>query len=100
MYPTTKILAENYLKSMSDAYGLRVFALRLFNLYGPKQNYFRKHPPLIEYLIKSIIKNHKITLFASENARRDYIYITDLTNLINKMIYYLLKSDQDFFLHP
>ncbi|MBP9742721.1 MAG: NAD-dependent epimerase/dehydratase family protein [Burkholderiales bacterium] len=86
MYPMSKFLAENFFASFSEVYGIKTVALRLFNLYGPQQDYFRKHPPLIGYLIKSALTNAPITIYASEKARRDYIYIDDLVNMI-QLIY-------------
>ena len=86
MYPVSKYLSEEYFKTQSSMYGLDIFCLRLFNLYGPRQDYFRKQPPLIGYLLKSIIQQKPITLFAKENAKRDYIYIDDLMSLLNIII--------------
>ncbi len=86
MYPVSKYLSEEYFKTQSSMYGLDIFCLRLFNLYGPRQDYFRKQPPLIGYLLESIIRDKPITLYASENAKRDYIYIDDLMSLLNIII--------------
>jgi UDP-glucose 4-epimerase len=86
IYPTSKYLAEQLFASMAKTYGLKVVAIRLFNLYGPNQDYFRKQPPLLGYLIKSFLKKEDITLFASEKAKRDYIYIDDLYDLVKKII--------------
>ena len=85
-YPTSKYLAEILFESMCKTYNFKVVSIRLFNLYGPNQDYFRKQPPLLGYLIKSYIKNEPITLYASEEAKRDYIYIDDLYDLIVKII--------------
>lgn len=86
LYPTSKYLAEQLFESIAKTYGIKVVAIRLFNLYGPNQDYFRKQPPLLGYLIKSYLKSEPITLYASENAKRDYIYIDDLYQLIRKII--------------
>ncbi|HCG94234.1 MAG TPA: hypothetical protein DEX20_01230 [Halieaceae bacterium] len=81
-YPVSKYLSEEYLRTQAESYGLEVYALRLFNLYGPHQDYFRKQPPLIGYLIRSLLRGEPVDLFASEGARRDYIYIDDLLELL------------------
>ncbi|MCA3963738.1 NAD-dependent epimerase/dehydratase family protein [Vibrio vulnificus] len=86
IYPTSKHLAEKLFSSVARTYGIKVVSIRLFNLYGPQQDYFRKQPPLLGYLLKSVIEGDDITLYASENAKRDYIYIDDLYELINKII--------------
>ncbi|KFA99241.1 NAD-dependent epimerase/dehydratase family protein, partial [Vibrio sp. ER1A] len=86
IYPTSKYLAEQLFESVAKTYDIKVVSIRLFNLYGPNQDYFRKQPPLLGYLIKSYLKGEEIKLYASENAKRDYIYIDDLYELIVKII--------------
>lgn len=82
MYPVSKYLSEEYLKSQCSVFGLDVTCLRLFNLYGPKQDYFRKQPPLIGYVIKCLLNNSSATLYASREARRDYIFVDDLMDFL------------------
>lgn len=82
VYPTTKYIAEQYFEAMCRSHQLNVTAIRLFNLYGPMQDYFRKQPPLIGYLLKSLLKNEEAILYSTGTQRRDYIYIDDLLNLV------------------
>lgn len=95
VYPATKYMAEIYFESMCRSYGLNITALRLFNLYGPHQDYFRKQPPLIGYLLKSLILNQQATLFSTGAQQRDYIYIDDLLDLINHVISGMLKNQNN-----
>jgi nucleoside-diphosphate-sugar epimerase len=85
IYPTSKHLAEQLFSSLAKTYGFKVVAIRLFNLYGPNQDYFRKQPPLLGYLLKCIHSNIVPTIFASKEAKRDYIHIDDLYGLIQKI---------------
>jgi len=98
VYPTSKYLGEKLFESLCKSYGFKVVSIRLFNLYGPNQDYFRKQPPLLGYLIKSYIKNEPITLYASEEAKRDYIYIDDLYSLIIKIMDKFAKIDAGSFI--
>jgi UDP-glucose 4-epimerase len=75
IYSTTKYIAEQYFKAMCASHGLNVTAIRLFNLYGLHQDYFRKQPSLMAYLLMSLVKNQLAVLFSSGEQRRDYIYI-------------------------
>jgi len=100
VYPTTKYMAENYFRAMSSAYGINIVALRLFNLYGPRQDYFRKQPPLVGYLLRKMLSDEEVCLFASENARRDYIYISDLTNLMLKIIGFMSDNSRKSMFMP
>jgi UDP-glucose 4-epimerase len=82
IYPTTKYIAEQYFDAMCRSHGLNVTAIRLFNLYGPHQDYFRKQPPLIGYLLTSLIRDQLAVLFSSGEQCRDYVYIDDLLELV------------------
>lgn len=82
VYPTTKYLAEQYFEAMTRSHGLNVTSLRLFNLYGPHQDYFRKQPPLIGYILKCLLNDEQAVLFSSGEQQRDYVYIDDLTRLV------------------
>ena len=82
IYPTTKYIAEQYFEAMCRSHGLNVTAIRLFNLYGPHQDYFRKQPPLIGYLLTNLIRDQQAVLFSSGEQCRDYIYIDDLLELV------------------
>lgn len=86
IYPTTKHIAEQYFSAMCKSHKINVTAIRLFNLYGPHQDYFRKQPPLIGYLLKCIIRGDEANLFSSGNQCRDYIYIDDLLNLVTRCV--------------
>ena len=82
VYPTTKYIAEQYFEAMCRSHGINVTAIRLFNLYGPYQDYFRKQPPLIGYLLTCLIRDQDAVLFSSGQQCRDYIYIDDLLDLV------------------
>jgi len=86
IYPLTKYLSELFFNSICNTYEINVTAIRLFNLYGPHQDYFRKQPPLIGYLLKNLILNDISILHSSGSQKRDYIYIDDLCELVKKII--------------
>ena len=86
VYPTTKMCAEHALGAYSRSYGISTYALRLFNLYGPRQDYFRKHPPLIGYLLKCIFNDEVATLYSDGHQKRDYVFINDLAKVIINLL--------------
>jgi UDP-glucose 4-epimerase len=92
IYPTTKYIAEQYFQAMCRSHGINVTAIRLFNLYGPHQDYFRKQPPLIGYLLTSLILEQQAILFSSGEQCRDYIYIDDLLELVLLSAYKMKDS--------
>jgi len=82
IYPTTKYIAEQFFEAICRSHSLNVTAIRLFNLYGPHQDYFRKQPPLIGYLLKCLLRDQKAVLFSTGEQCRDYIYIDDLLEIV------------------
>ena len=82
MYPVSKYLSEIYLESQYKQFNLDIYCIRLFNLYGPMQDYFRTQPPLLGYLIKNLFHQKPVTLYATKKAVRDYININDLIDFI------------------
>ena len=88
MYSTTKYLAEKYFDSVSKSYKINIVSLRLANIYGRNQDYFRKQMPFLGYLIKNTLAGKKMTLYAKGDYKRDYLFIDDLINLILKILEY------------
>lgn len=88
MYPTSKYLAEKYFDSVASSYKINIVSLRLANIYGRNQDYFRKQMPFLGYLIKNSLNNTKMTLYAKGDYKRDYLFIDDLIELIFKILKY------------
>ena len=88
MYPTSKYLAEKYFDSVATSYKINIVSLRLANIYGRNQDYFRKQMPFLGYLIKNTLAGKKMTLYAKGDYKRDYLFIDDLVNLILKILEY------------
>lgn len=82
MYPLSKYLAEKYFESVTKSYEINVVSLRLANIYGRNQDYFRKQTPFLGYLIKNALLKKKLILYAKGNFKRDYLFIDDLCRLI------------------
>tara|TARA_B100000989_G_scaffold287647_1_gene257478 strand:- start:309 stop:1313 length:1005 start_codon:yes stop_codon:yes gene_type:complete len=88
MYSTSKYLAEKYFDSVATSYKINIVSLRLANIYGRNQDYFRKQMPFLGYLIKNTLAGKKMTLYAKGDYKRDYLFIDDLVNLILKILKY------------
>ena len=84
IYATTKLQAEQLCHSYSSVYNMETVCIRFFNVYGPHQDFRRKSPPLIGYLLKQALNNEVAVLHSDGNQSRDYIYIDDLCRLLLK----------------
>lgn len=73
-YAATKRMNELQLSTYRDLWGLGVYALRFFTVYGPRQR-----PDMAIAKFTAAIANRKpITLFGDGLTRRDYTFIDDI----------------------
>jgi len=73
-YAATKRMNELQLSTYRDLYGIGVFALRYFTVYGPRQ----RPDMAIAKFTHAIAHDKRITLFGDGSSRRDYTYIDDI----------------------
>jgi UDP-glucuronate 4-epimerase len=75
-YAATKRMNELQLSTYRDLFGIGVFALRYFTVYGPRQ----RPDMAIPKFIAAISQGKPLTLFGDGNSRRDYTYIDDIVS--------------------
>jgi UDP-glucuronate 4-epimerase len=73
-YAATKRMNELQLSTYRDLFGLGVFALRFFTVYGPRQ----RPDMAIAKFVEAIAAGTPITLFGDGSSRRDYTFIDDI----------------------
>lgn len=84
IYSHSKLICEQMARNYTSNYGMPTRAIRFFNVYGPHQSYLRKSPPLLGYIVSSVLKNETPQFFSDGHQKRDYIFIDDLMELLNK----------------
>ncbi len=75
-YASTKRMNELQLSAYRDLFGLGVFALRFFTVYGPRQ----RPDMAISKFIDAIAAGKPVTLFGDGSSRRDYTFIDDIVS--------------------
>jgi UDP-glucuronate 4-epimerase len=73
-YAATKRMNELQLSTYRDLFGIGVFALRFFTVYGPRQ----RPDMAIAKFTTAISEGKPITLFGDGSSRRDYTFIDDI----------------------
>ena len=73
-YAATKRMNELQLSVYRDLFGLGVYALRFFTVYGPRQ----RGDMAIAKFTSAIAAGTPITLFGDGQSRRDYTFIDDI----------------------
>jgi UDP-glucuronate 4-epimerase len=75
-YAATKRMNELQLSAYRDLFGLGVFALRFFTVYGPRQ----RPDMAIAKFTQAIAVGKPITLYGNGSSRRDYTFIEDIVS--------------------
>jgi UDP-glucuronate 4-epimerase len=75
-YAATKRMNELQVSAYRDLFGLGVFALRFFTVYGPRQ----RPDMAIHKFVHAIARGTPITLFGDGNSRRDYTFVDDIVS--------------------
>ncbi|OGP92275.1 MAG: epimerase [Deltaproteobacteria bacterium RBG_16_54_18] len=73
-YAVTKRVGELYCYAYHHLYGLNIFCLRFFTVYGPRQ----RPEMAIHKFARLLHEGKKIPLYGDGTSRRDYTYIDDI----------------------
>lgn len=86
MYSLGKHHCEDIVRSVNGVYGLPYTILRFFNVFGPGADENRKFPALIPYIIREFTAGRQPILHSNGSQCRDYVYVTDVTELVRTVI--------------
>jgi len=75
-YAATKRMNELQLSAYRDLFGIGVFALRFFTVYGPRQ----RPDMAINKFVAAISSGAPISLYGDGSSRRDYTFIDDIVS--------------------
>jgi UDP-glucose 4-epimerase len=75
-YAISKLLGEKYAEIYYEKYGLRTTSLRLFNVYGPRQN-STPYGFVVGIFIDRVLRNKPPVVFGDGTQTRDFTYIED-----------------------
>ena len=90
-YALTKKHSEQVARFFCSKHSLALTVLRPSQVYGPTDE-FRKHQPFFYTIMDKAQNNEDIPLFGSYDARKNYIYIDDLTSVIAKVVEYKIEG--------
>ena len=79
-YAVQKLSGEYYCRIFHSLYGLKTFALRYFNVYGPRQNPKSQYSAVIPLFIDAL-KNRKPPVIHGDGEQtRDFTFVQDVIN--------------------
>jgi UDP-glucose 4-epimerase len=82
IYSMSKKACESICSSYVENYDMDIVTLRFFNVYGPHQDFKRKHPPLMGYITKCLMQDIEPKFFSDGNQKRDYVYVDDVIRMV------------------
>jgi UDP-glucose 4-epimerase len=86
-YGVHKLAIEKYVQLYNHLYGLDYSIIRISNPYGPKQMPFKPQGVIATFMALAM-SNKTIELWGDGTVIRDFIYINDLIDAIEKIIEY------------
>ena len=89
-YGISKLMAEEYIKSYSRAYGIRYTIFRLFNVYGEEQ----ATKWVVPEFVKKIVNDEEVTIHGDGNQIRAFCHVSDIANAFEIA---LTKGDDEIF---
>ena len=84
-YGIVKLSIEKYLAMFGVLHDLDYVILRVSNPFGPGQ-IVKKGQGLVPAILRAIVESEPLTVFGDGRAQRDYIYIEDLIDALEKAI--------------
>jgi len=83
-YGASKLAAEHYVQAFANSYDMNTISLRFSNIYGEGQSI--DYAGVITKFAYNIQNNKPLTVFGDGKQTRDFVYVTDIANGINKAI--------------
>lgn len=77
-YALTKLMGEELCSLYWRLYKLETVALRLFNVYGPRQNPFSQYANAIPNFTRRLLTGQTPTVYGDGNQTRDFVYVGDI----------------------
>ncbi len=82
-YGMGKWVSEQILDQYRMHYGIDTYALRFFNVYGPRQDPSSPYSGVISIFSDRISANQSLTVFGDGLQTRDFIYVKDVAAIIS-----------------
>jgi UDP-glucose 4-epimerase len=77
-YGLQKLVSEQYASLFANQFGLSFVALRLFNVFGPRQLPNSQYSGVISIFVAAMQQGLPITIYGDGTQTRDFIYVKDV----------------------
>lgn len=77
-YGLQKLVSERYANLFAQKLGISFIALRLFNVFGPRQDANSPYSGVISLFIKAMQEGLPLTIYGDGKQTRDFIFVQDV----------------------
>ena len=77
-YSAAKLTGELYCRAFNNVYGLETFALRYFNVFGPRQNPSSMYSGVISRFIDALMSGQQPVIYGDGEQSRDFTYVDNV----------------------
>ena len=77
-YALSKLAGEHYGRIFHGLYGLEFFALRYFNVFGPRQDPASHYAAVIPLFMRAYAAGRQPTIYGDGEQTRDFTYVADV----------------------
>lgn len=77
-YAAQKLSGENYARVFNILYGIKTTSLRLFNVFGPRQDPSSSYSGVISIFMSKAILKSPATIYGDGHQSRDFIFVKDV----------------------
>jgi len=90
-YGLQKLVCEQYAKLFAKQLGFSFVGLRLFNVFGPRQQPNSQYSGVISIFVDAMQQGLPLTIYGDGTQTRDFIYVKDVANGFAKALTTPLK---------
>ncbi len=81
-YATSKLIGEQLCDLYLSLYNLKTVCLRLFSVYGPRQNLHPQYPHVIPSFATRLLKKETPVIYGNGRQTRDFIFVDDVVQAL------------------
>lgn len=94
-YEFSMYAREHAARIYHDLYGVSSIGLRLFSIYGPREEHKSEYANVITQFLWAALKGEKAKVYGDGSQTRDFTYVRDVCRFVDL----LLDSDIDFSIY-
>jgi UDP-glucose 4-epimerase len=79
-YALSKLAGEHYARMFFELFGLRTYALRYFNVFGPRQDPNSPYAAVIPLFMAACREGRAPVIFGDGNQTRDFTFVENVVN--------------------